>query len=350
MDAPIRVHALRPARATRAAPAAIAAASAWCSEYEFLADDIRLTYPRRAALHRARAARRAAATAPCRARRSTAPTAASRRSRPRPVTTRVARRPADRRDRRRRRLRRSRRARAGTRRRPTSPTARSSRAAAAAQYRASTRRIDDARRPLRETTALPSSCSACSLPIFAAAAGAVSDQAHPHRHSVRARLVDRRDHAHPRAEPVGAALGQPIVIEPEARRRRRHLGDARSRAPRPTATRCWSAAAARWPRSRTCARTRPTTSLRDFTPITDIGRYTVFMYVNSNVPAKTLAGVHRLREGQPRQAVLRHRQRERHRRLRAVELAAPASTCCTCPYKSAPPAMLDLVCRTASRR
>jgi tripartite-type tricarboxylate transporter receptor subunit TctC len=86
----------------------------------------------------------------------------------------------------------------------------------------------------------------------------------------------------------------------------------------------------------------PYDPLRDFTPITDIGRYTVFMYVNSNVPARTLGEFIAYAKANPGKlsyatgnasGIVAFAQLNA---LTGIEMLAV-------PYKSAPPAMLDLV-------
>ena len=86
----------------------------------------------------------------------------------------------------------------------------------------------------------------------------------------------------------------------------------------------------------------PYDPVNDFTPITDIGRYTVFMYVNSNVPAKTLAEFIAYAKANPGKlsyatgnasGIVAFAQ---FNSLTGIDMLPV-------PYKSAPPAMLDLV-------
>ena len=48
--------------------------------------------------------------------------------------------------------------------------------------------------------------------------------------------------------------------------------------------------------------------LKDFTPISMVGRATVFFYVHPDVPGENAEGIHRARKSESRQARLRHRQ------------------------------------------
>ena len=143
------------------------------------------------------------------------------------------------------------------------------------------------------------------------------------------------------AEPVSAALGQPVVIEA------RPGGDgaisamevARAAPDGYTLLVGSGSPMAAVPYLR---KSPPYDPLRDFTPITDIGRYTVFMYVNANVPAKTLAEFIAYAKANPGKlsyatgnasGIVAFAQLNA---LTGIEMLAV-------PYKSAPPAMLDLV-------
>jgi len=143
------------------------------------------------------------------------------------------------------------------------------------------------------------------------------------------------------AEPVSAALGQPVVIEA------RPGGDgaisamevARAAPDGYTLLVGSGSPMAAVPYLR---KSPPYDPLRDFTPITDIGRYTVFMYVNSNVPARTLGEFIAYAKANPGKlsyatgnasGIVAFAQLNA---LTGIEMLAV-------PYKSAPPAMLDLV-------
>jgi len=143
------------------------------------------------------------------------------------------------------------------------------------------------------------------------------------------------------AEPVSAALGQPIVIEarPGADGAISAIEVARAAPDGYTLLVGSGSPMAAVPYLR---KNPPYDPLRDFTPITDIGRYTVFMYVNSNVPAKTLAEFIAYAKANPGKlsyatgnasGIVAFAQ---FNALTGIDMLAV-------PYKSAPPAMLDLV-------
>jgi len=143
------------------------------------------------------------------------------------------------------------------------------------------------------------------------------------------------------AEPVGAALGQPIVIEakPGGDGAISAMEVARAAPDGYTLLVGSGSPMAAVPYLR---KNPPYDPLRDFTPITDIGRYTVFMYVNSNVPAKTLAEFIAYAKANPGKlsyatgnasGIVAFAQ---FNSLTGIDMLPV-------PYKSAPPAMLDLV-------
>jgi len=143
------------------------------------------------------------------------------------------------------------------------------------------------------------------------------------------------------AEPVGAALGQPVVIEakPGGDGAISAMEVARAAPDGYTLLVGSGSPMAAVPYLR---KNPPYDPLRDFTPITDIGRYTVFMYVNSNVPAKTLAEFIAYAKANPGKlsyatgnasGIVAFAQ---FNSLTGIDMLPV-------PYKSAPPAMLDLV-------
>jgi tripartite-type tricarboxylate transporter receptor subunit TctC len=143
------------------------------------------------------------------------------------------------------------------------------------------------------------------------------------------------------AEPVSAALGQPVVIEakPGGDGAISAMEVARAAPDGYTLLVGSGSPMAAVPYLR---KNPPYDPLRDFTPITDIGRYTVFMYVNSNVPAKTLAEFIAYAKANPGKlsyatgnasGIVAFAQ---FNSLTGIDMLPV-------PYKSAPPAMLDLV-------
>jgi tripartite-type tricarboxylate transporter receptor subunit TctC len=143
------------------------------------------------------------------------------------------------------------------------------------------------------------------------------------------------------AEPVSAALGQPVVIEakPGGDGAISAMEVARAAPDGYTLLVGSGSPMAAVPYLR---KSPPYDPLRDFTPITDIGRYTVFMYVNSNVPAKTLAEFIAYAKANPGKlsyatgnasGIVAFAQ---FNSLTGIDMLPV-------PYKSAPPAMLDLV-------
>jgi tripartite-type tricarboxylate transporter receptor subunit TctC len=143
------------------------------------------------------------------------------------------------------------------------------------------------------------------------------------------------------AEPVGAALGQPIVIEakPGGDGAISAMEVARAAPDGYTLLVGSGSPMAAVPYLR---KNPPYDPLRDFTPITDIGRYTVFMYVNSNVPAKTLGEFIAYAKANP--GKLSYATGNASGIVAFAQLnSLTGIDMLPVPYKSAPPAMLDLV-------
>jgi tripartite-type tricarboxylate transporter receptor subunit TctC len=143
------------------------------------------------------------------------------------------------------------------------------------------------------------------------------------------------------AEPVSAALGQPIVIEakPGGDGAISAMEVARAAPDGYTLGVGSGSPMAAVPYLR---KNPPYDVLRDFTPITDIGRYTVFMYVNSNVPAKTLEEFLAYAKANP--GKLTYATGNASGIVAFAQLKALTGIdMLGVPYKSAPPAMLDLV-------
>jgi tripartite-type tricarboxylate transporter receptor subunit TctC len=143
------------------------------------------------------------------------------------------------------------------------------------------------------------------------------------------------------AEPVGAALGQPIVIDakPGGDGAISAMEVARAAPDGYTLLVGSGSPMAAVPYLR---KNPPYDPLRDFTPITDIGRYTVFMYVNANVPAKTLGEFIAYAKANP--GKLSYATGNASGIVAFAQFNALAGIeMLPVPYKSAPPAMLDLV-------
>ena len=63
----------------------------------------------------------------------------------------------------------------------------------------------------------------------------------------------------------------------------------------------------------------PYDAVKDFTPITRVGSFTLMLVVNPSIPVKINEGADRLRQGQSGQAVVCQRQHLRHRRRRDAQ-------------------------------
>ena len=144
------------------------------------------------------------------------------------------------------------------------------------------------------------------------------------------------------AQPVARSDRPAGRDRPQAGGRRRDLRRSRSPAPRRTATRCCVGSGgplAAVPALRKNPPYDPLQRLHADHRHRPLHRLPLRQ---RDVPAKNVPGVHRLCQGESGQARLRYRQRQRHRRVRADELAAGIDMLHV-PYKSAPQAMPDLL-------
>jgi tripartite-type tricarboxylate transporter receptor subunit TctC len=143
------------------------------------------------------------------------------------------------------------------------------------------------------------------------------------------------------AEPVAAALGQPILIDPKPG------GDGAISAmdvakAAPDGYTLLVGSGSNMAAVPYLRKEPPYNSVRDFTPITDIGRYTVFLYVNSSVPAKNFQEFIAYVKANP--GKLAYATGNASGIVAFAQLNSLAGLdMLHVPYKSAPPAVLDLV-------
>jgi tripartite-type tricarboxylate transporter receptor subunit TctC len=143
------------------------------------------------------------------------------------------------------------------------------------------------------------------------------------------------------AEPVAAALGQPILIDPKPG------GDGAISAmdvakAAPDGYTLLVGSGSNMAAVPYLRKEPPYNSVRDFTPITDIGRYTVFLYVNSSVPAKNFQEFIAYVKAHP--GKLAYATGNASGIVAFAQLNSLAGLdMLHVPYKSAPPAVLDLV-------
>ncbi|MGE0804414.1 MAG: Bug family tripartite tricarboxylate transporter substrate binding protein [Burkholderiaceae bacterium] len=143
------------------------------------------------------------------------------------------------------------------------------------------------------------------------------------------------------AEPVAAALGQPVVVDPKPG------GDGAIAAievakAAPDGYTLLIGSGSPMAAVPYLRKSPPYNPLKDFTPITDIGRYTVFLFTNAALPVKSLQEFIAYAKANPGKmsyatgnasGIVAFAQMNT---LAGIELLHV-------PYKSAPPAMLDLV-------
>ena len=143
------------------------------------------------------------------------------------------------------------------------------------------------------------------------------------------------------AEPVAASLGQPVLIDPKPGGDGAISGMEGAKAAPDGYTLLIGSGSpmAAVPYLR---KTPPYNPVRDFTPITDIGRYTVFFYVNAAVPVKTLQEFITYAKANP--GKLAYATGNASGIVAFAQFNSMAGIdMLHVPYKSAPPAMLDLV-------
>ena len=143
------------------------------------------------------------------------------------------------------------------------------------------------------------------------------------------------------AEPVAAALGQPILIDPKPG------GDGAISAmdvakAAPDGYTLLVGSGSNMAAVPYLRKEPPYNSVRDFAPITDIGRYTVFLYVNSAVPVKDFKEFIAYVKANP--GKLAYATGNASGIVAFAQLNSLAGLdMLHVPYKSAPPAVLDLV-------
>ena len=143
------------------------------------------------------------------------------------------------------------------------------------------------------------------------------------------------------AQPVAAALGQPVIIDPKPGGDGAISGAEVAKAAPDGYTLLIGSGSpmAAVPYLR---KNPPYNPVKDFTPITDIGRYTVFFYVHPSVPAHNLKEFIAYAKANPGKLAYATGNASgivafaQFNSLAGIELLHV-------PYKSAPPAMLDLV-------
>ena len=82
--------------------------------------------------------------------------------------------------------------------------------------------------------------------------------------------------------------------------------------------------------------------MKDFTPVTRMGSFTLMLVVHPSIPAQNGQGADRLCQGQSRQTLVCQRQHLRHRRRRDAQ-ALGRNRHAARPYKSSPPALQDVL-------
>jgi tripartite-type tricarboxylate transporter receptor subunit TctC len=143
------------------------------------------------------------------------------------------------------------------------------------------------------------------------------------------------------AEPVAAALGQPILVDPKPG------GDGAISAmdvakAAPDGYTLLVGSGSNMAAVPYLRKAPPYNPVRDFTPVTDIGRYTVFLYVNAAVPVKDFKEFIAHVKANP--GKLAYATGNASGIVAFAQLNSLAGLdMLHVPYKSAPPAVLDLV-------
>ncbi len=141
--------------------------------------------------------------------------------------------------------------------------------------------------------------------------------------------------------PVSAALGQPIVIDPKPGGDGAVSGTEAAKAA-PDGYTLYIGSGSPLAAVPALRKQPPYDAQRDFTPITDIGRYTVFLYVNAEVPARTFAEFVSHVKANP--GKLAYATGNASGIVAFAQMNALAGLdMLHVPYKSAPPAVVDLV-------
>ena len=169
---------------------------------------------------------------------------------------------------------------------------------------------------------------------------AVSRQADPRRGSVPGGLVDR--HGHARAGGIGFAVDRPAAVVENKAGADGAIAAAEVAKAAPDGYTLLMATNSPMSAVPALKKSPPYDPVADFTPITDVGRYTFFIVVHPSVPAKTLAELIDYARANPGQAQLRHRQHHRHRLDRLFASLAKIQMVHV-PYKGEPQAVTDLV-------
>ncbi|MGB6102347.1 MAG: tripartite tricarboxylate transporter substrate binding protein [Pusillimonas sp.] len=143
------------------------------------------------------------------------------------------------------------------------------------------------------------------------------------------------------AAPVEEALGQPIVIEPKPGANGAISASSVARAA-PDGYTLLIGSGSPLAAVPYMQKDPPYDPLKDFAPVTDIGRYTVFLYVNSKLPVKTFQEF--IEHVRKHPGEISYATGNASGIVAFAQLNALAGLdMLHVPYKSAPPAMIDLV-------
>lgn len=141
--------------------------------------------------------------------------------------------------------------------------------------------------------------------------------------------------------PVAASLGQPIVVDPKPGGNGSISGSEVAKAA-PDGYTLYIGSGSPLAAVPALSKNAPYNPVTDFTPITDIGRYTVFLYVNASVPVKSFQEFIAYAKAHP--GKLAYATGNASGIVAFAQLNSLAGIdLLHVPYKSAPPAMVDLV-------